>query len=54
MKEVTIGFLLLCWFLLTVIACISVLGLGLIISDYGDRPTSWMQIGLGLKDKLIK
>lgn len=52
LKKMGVAVLLLIWLLLTLLACLSVVGLVLVIGD--DETTTWYKIGLKLTGNLIE
>jgi len=48
------GFMLFLWFIFTLILIFSVVGMFLFIQAESGRRSTWMQIGLDLKDAYIK
>lgn len=52
LKKFGIAMLLLIWLFLTLLACLSIVGLVLVIGDGG--PTTWQDIALKLTNKLTE
>jgi len=53
MKTFLIFLTLLIWFALTLVLVASIFGIFLLAHDNYGNPSSWMQIGLDLKNKLV-
>lgn len=49
MKEM----LLIIWMIFTLIFICSIIGIFLMVHDYNDNRSTWMQIGLDLKEAII-
>ncbi len=54
MKSLVLGFLLVIWFIFTLILTCSIIGMILFIPGSYDDKSTWMEIGADIKNKLLR
>jgi len=55
MEKIVVGFILFIWMVFTLILTFSVIGAIILFPpNKNDEPSTWMEIGLSLKNKIVK